>query len=309
MKNDKFTEYIECELALGREGGWEKEIKAKEALAWAIHTEFPPTGSLLLAHLLLQQKTSYLKQEIKAKAFAKPLSDEAFEAVQRIEQKDGWDYYWLGLSHLYGRGVAKDYLKAAEAFTASHNAGNLYAEFEIIWARHLAGGSRLEALLGFIRLKGKLADFAALSARALALVETGPVRVPGSPCHIARILLLHGALHDFIYHDLGSRHINIAIEKELREGAEQLLQLNTPRAYLALYLTERTSRANPTGQKPIVWFEKAIDPTLGELEVLCRTRELSYDELRIIVKRAGLEGWSSSSLASIAASALESPDD
>src|SRR4051812_12749120 len=125
MKEERFTEYIECELALCREGGWEKEIKAKEALAWAIHTEFPPTGSLLLAHLLLQQKTSYLKQEITAKTFATALSAEALGAVQRIQEKDGWDHYWLGLSHLYGRGVGKDYLKAAEAFTASHNTGIL----------------------------------------------------------------------------------------------------------------------------------------------------------------------------------------
>jgi len=181
MKDEKFTAYTERCLDLGRNWGWEKEIKAKEKLAWELHEQFPPAGSLLLGHLVLEQGTSYLKRDIGTKEFARTLVAESFRAVQDLEEKDGWDYYYLGLSHAYGRGTSRDYSLAAEAFSDSSRAGNPYAEFEAIWARYLAGGTRLEAILGLTALQGKLADFAAYSARALALLEIGPCREPGSP--------------------------------------------------------------------------------------------------------------------------------
>src|SRR5262245_62001369 len=104
MKDEKFTEYTRRCIELSREGGWEKAIKAKEQLAWELHAEFPPTGSLLLGDLLLQQKRSYLKEDLKAKDFAKALVAKAVEAVQAREGNDGWDYYYLGLTLADGRG-------------------------------------------------------------------------------------------------------------------------------------------------------------------------------------------------------------
>jgi len=48
VKDEKFTAYTERCLDLARNWGWEKEIKAKEKLAWELHEQFPPAGSLLL---------------------------------------------------------------------------------------------------------------------------------------------------------------------------------------------------------------------------------------------------------------------
>lgn len=308
MKDEKFTEFTERGLALGRDGGWEKQIKAKENVAWELHEGFPPTGSLVLSHLILEQGRSYLKRDIGTKDFAKALVAEAFQATQNLESKDDWDFYYLGLSHAYGRGTPRDYLLAAESFTKSAEAGSYYAEFEAIWARHLAGGSRLEAILDLTSLRGKLADFAAYSARALTLLELGPPKELASEAHIARLLLMRRALHDFIYHDHGSRQINIAIEKELREGVEELKALRTSRGNLALYLTTKASRTNPTDRKPLDWFRDAIDPDVPELLFLCKRQQLDVEELRMIVDRAQADGWSDSELATFAASELELVD-
>lgn len=307
MKDDKFTAYTESCLGLERSWGWEKEIKAKEKLAWELHEQFPPAGSLLLGHLILEQKVSFLKRDIGTKDFARSLVAESFRAVQTLGKKDGWDYYYLGQSYIYGRGTSQDYSLAAEAFRESCRIGNPYAAFEAIWARYLAGGSRLEAILRLTTLSGKLADFAAYSARALTLLEIGPCREPGSSVHITRLLLLGHAARESIYHAHGTRHINIAIEKELREGVDDLRRLNTPRGNLALYLTARTSRSNPTGRQPLEWFADAIDPQLNELEVLCRAGELGSDELQMIVEQAKADGWIDSPLALVASSEL--PDD
>jgi len=308
MKDEKFSEYTECCLSLGRIGGWEKEIKAKEAIAWEVNAEFSPTGGLLLSHLILEQGMSYLRPNIGTKDFARKLAAESFQAVQELEQKDGWDHYYLGLSYQYGRGTDHDCKLAAAAFAAAAQAGNPYAEFESIWAFHLAGGSRLEAILALTDLRGKMADFAAYSARALSLLELGPTREVGSSCHIARILLLKRALHNFIYHDHGARQLRVAIEKELREEVVDLQQLNTTRSHFALYLIASTSRSNPTGAKPIEWFQKAIDPGIEELLILCRRHELKDDELRMIVERAEAEDWRDTLLAKLAASELEFDD-
>jgi hypothetical protein len=309
MKDEKFTEYTERCLDLGRKGGWEKEIKAKEGVAWELHEMAPPTGSLLLSHLILQQGTSYLRRDIGTKEFAKQLASQSFQAVQNLEEKDGWDHYYLGLSYQYGRGTSQDYSLAADSFLAASQVGNRYAQFEALWARHLAGGSRLDAVLGLSDLRGKLADFAAYSARALALLELGQVREPGSSSHIARILLLKRALNDFIFHDHGARQIRIAIEKELREGVNELQHLQTPRAFLALYLTAKASRSNPTGKEAIEWFRKAINPEIEELETLCRRQDLSIEELRLIVEHAESEGWTDALLAKLAADGLHWDDD
>jgi len=309
VKAERFTAYTECCLGLERNWGWEKEIKAKEELAWSLHGQFSPVGSLLLGHLIWEQGTSYLRREIGTKQFAKALVAESFRAVQDLKEKDGWDYYYLGQSHVWGRGTSQNYSLAAEAFGESCRLGNPYAAFEAIWARYLAGGSRLEAILRLTTLYGELADVAAYSARALTLLENGPCREPGSPNHIARLLLLGHALREFIYHAHGARHINIAIEKELREGVEALRGLNTPRAYLALYLIARMSRSNPTGKGPLEWFREAVDPQLNELEILCRSGELGPEELRMIVERAGTHGWTGSPLAALASSELDPEED
>ncbi len=277
-------------------------------MAWEIYEGFPPTGGLVLGHLILEQGTSYLKREIGTKDFAKELVSESFPATQRLEEKDGWDYYYLGLSHAYGRGTPRDYSLAADAFTKSVEAGNYYAEFEAIWARYLAGGSRLEAILDLTSLRGKLADFAAYSARALTLLELGPPKELASEAHIARLLLMRRALHDFIYHDHGARQINIAIEKELREGVGELKALKTPRGNLALYLTAWASRTNPTDKDPLDWFRDAVDPEIPELLFLCQKQQLNVEELRIIVQCAQSNGWSDSELASLAARELDLVD-
>lgn len=308
MKNEKFNGYTEHCLSLARSWGWEKEIKAKEQLAWDIHEQFPPVGSLLLGHQLLEQGASYLKRDIGTKEFAKKLVAESFSAVQDLKEKDGWDYFYLGLSHVYGRGTSQDFSLAAAAFLESKCRGNLYAAFEEIWSRYLAGGARLEAILGLTALSGKLADFAAYSGQALALLEIGPCREKGSQGHITRLLLLGRALHRFIYHAHGTRQINIAIEKEFREEVSELQEIKTARSNLALYLMARASRSNPTGKKPIEWFRHAIGPENAELEVLCRCRELGVEELRMIVERAEVEGWKASPLASLASSELEKED-
>ena len=305
MKDEKFTE--RC-LALGRVGGWEKQIKAKENVAWEIYEAFPPTGGLVLGHLILEQGTSYLKRDVGTKEFAKGLVTESFQATQKLEEKDDWDYYYLGLSHAYGRGTSRSYSLATEAFAKSAKTGSYYAEFEAIWARHLAAGSRLEAILDLTSLRGKLADFAAYSARALTLLELGAPKELASEAHIARLLLMRRALHDFIYHDHGARQINIAIEKELREGVEELRALNTPRGNLALYLTTQASRTNPTDRDPLDWFRDAVHPDVPELLFLCQKQQLDVEELRTIVDRAQADGWADSALAILAASELELVD-
>jgi hypothetical protein len=304
MKITKFNEYTERCLSLARGGGWGKEICAKEELAWTLHAEFPPTGSVLLGHLLLTQKVSHTRKDVKAREFARSLLSESVPALQAIEEKDGWDHYYLGICHIYGRGLPQSYSKAVESFEAAC-AQNPYANYEAIWARYLAGGSRFDALLGFMRLSGPLSDFAALSSRALGLLETGPVREVGSHAHLARLVLLRGALHSFIYHDHGAKLINIAVEKELREGVEELRQLKTTRGYLGLYLIATSSRANPTGRSPIEWFQDALDPSLEELQILCERRELGFDELKIIVERAERDGWLGSRLAVLAKEQLD----
>ena len=178
----------------------------------------------------------------------------------------------------------------------------------MIWARYLAGGTRLDAVLDLTGLRGKLADFAAYSARALTLLELGPPQELGTSAHIARILLLKRALHDFIYHDHGARKIRIEIEKELRESVNGLKAVDTTRSSLALYLTAKTSRSNPTGREPAEWFSDAIDPRLIELEVLCRRQELEIDELRMIIERAKSERWEDAALAKLAIDELEYDD-
>jgi hypothetical protein len=308
MKDEKFSEYTERCLSLGRIGGWEKEIKAKEAIAWELHAEFPPAGGLLLSHLILGQGRSYIHPNIGTKEYAKKLAAESFQAVQELEQKDGWDHYYLGSSYQHGLGTHHDWKLAAASYDAAAQEGNPYAKFEFIWALHLAGGSRLEAILALTDLRGKMADFAAYSARALSLLELGPAREVASSCHIARILLLKRALHNFIYHDHGARQLRVAIEKELREEVVDLQRLNTTRSHFALYLIASTSRSNPTGAKPIEWFQRAIDPSIEELLILCRRYELKEDELRRIVERAEAEDWLDTPLAKLAASQLESDD-
>src|SRR5688572_10734024 len=150
MKITKFNEYTERCLALGRGGGWGKEICAKEELAWNLHAEFPPTGSVLLGHLLLTQKVSHARTKVKAREFGKSLLSEAVPVLQAIQEKDGWDHYYLGICHIYGRGLPQSFTKAAEAFEAAC-CENPYAAYEAIWARYLAGGSRFEALISFTR--------------------------------------------------------------------------------------------------------------------------------------------------------------
>jgi hypothetical protein len=305
LKNDKFIAFIECDLDLARNLGSGEGIEAKEKLAWKLHEQFPPTGSLLLGQLILQQKTSLLNPETATKEFAKELVTESFKGVHEMEQKDGWDFYFLGLSYIYGRGTPQDFSLAAKAFSDSLRRGNRYASFEAIWARYLAGGSRLEAILQFTELSGNLADFAARSARILAILEIGPSREPGSPAHITRIILLGRALRGSIYHAHGSRQINIAIEQEFRKEVDELRALKTARGYLGLYLIAGTSRANPTGRQPLEWFHDAIDPEMAELQVLCRCHYLGSKELRMIAERARSEGWVTSPLALLAENELE----
>lgn len=308
-KDKKFTQFTEQCLDLGRYGGWSKEIHAKEGTAWELHEEFPPAGGLVLSGLILQQGRSYLRSEMGTKAFAKQLAAESFQAVLSLQEKDGWDHYYLGMAYQYGRGTTQDYSRAADAFSVANLAGNPYAQFEAIWSRHLAGGSRLDAVLALTDLRGKLADYAAYSARALALLELGRVRDIGSAGHFARILLLKRALHDFIYHDHGARQLRIAIEKELRAGVDELLPLQTPGAFLALYLTAKVSRVNPTGKEAIEWFRQAVGPGIELLETLCERKELSFEELRLIVERAEAEGWTDARLARLAADELKMEDD
>jgi len=305
MKNEKFTDFTERGLDLGRNWGWGKEIKAKEGVAWEIYEEFPPTGGLLLGDLILTQGASYLRPDLGTKDFARTLVKESFTAVDALEFKDGWDFYYLGLSYIYGRGTKQDFAAATEVFSASSCNGCPYAAFEMIWARHLSGGTRLDAVLDLTNLKGKLADFAAYSARALTLLELGPPRELGSSAHITRILLLHTTLHDFIYHDHGARKIRIEIEKEFRESVDGLKKLNTTRSNLALYLTAKFSRSNPTGREPAEWFSDTIDPKLIELELLCRRQELEVAELQMIIERAKSEGWDDAPLAKLALDELE----
>ena len=304
MKDEQFSAFAQAELDLARNTGWADEIKAREKRAWDLHNLFPPVGGLALGHLLMEQKTSYLKPEIGTRAFARELSSASFESLLNSENKDGWDYYYLGLSYGRGFGITQDFTRAAASFAQAILFGNAYAEFENIWARYLAGGTRLEAVLSFLDLKGKLADFAAYAARALVLLEVGYHGEPATSAHIARLLLLEQALHEFIYHTQGSRHINVAIEKEFREASELLRGLKTPRAFLALYLIERASRAKPTGRKPLEWFSDAIDPEMTELQVLCIRRKLGFDELRMITARAEAGGWKDSTLYSAASTQL-----
>lgn len=305
MKHEKFTEFTERGIGLGREGGWGKEIKEKENLAWELYEQYPPTGGIILGHVLWDQRQSYLRPTIGTLDFAKSLVAESFQATQNLEAKDHWDYYHLGMCQCHGRGTTRDYSLAAVAFTESWKAGNEYAHFEALWARYLAGGSRLEAILDLTALRGKLADFAAYSARALTLLELGPPKVLASPSHIARLLLLRRALHDSCGHRDGARHINVAVEKELREGVNPLKELDSAYAFLALYLTARFSRNNPTGKEPLDWFRDAIDPNIPSLLLLCRRQEFCLEELQIIVVKAEAEGWRDSELAKIAAKELD----
>lgn len=306
MDTDRFAEYVERTLSFGSSGhNRSQDAYDKEALAWELHRSAAPAGSVLLGDELIRHRISFCDNQLDAVRFARKLLEEAFAALNAKEAKDGWDWYWLGICHELGRGTVVDQTKAADCFRHAREAGNLYAHYEEIWAEYLSGTPALETIFRFRYYSGPLQKFAELSARALALLEMGPVREVGSTKHILRMIEISKLLHEFYFHDGGKRQINIRVGKEMRCDVDALKAMANPTAALTLYLIAERSPVNPTGKTPDAWLRAAIHPDNHSLLTLLK-REI-FDETRLekIAEVCQANGWEESKICRFAIWALE----
>jgi hypothetical protein len=307
MDCDKFAEYIERTLSFNGRGGREA-LCEKENIAWELHQSAAPAGSVLLGDLLIRNGVSFCRRELDAVPFARKLLKEGFAALAAKETKEHWDWYWLGNCHGLGRGTEVNHGKAADCFRQAREEGNSYAHYEEIWAAYLAGGPGLEAIFRFRYYSGPLQEFAEPSARALALLEMGPVRQVGSTQHICRILELSKLLREFYFHDGAHRHINVRVGKEMSLDVDALKAKGEPSAALALFLIATKSRANPTGKEPDAWLRAAVHPENRELLPLLKREILEEDRLKVVAEVCEANGWSDSPIGRFATWALTKAD-
>jgi hypothetical protein len=307
MENDPFTDYIERELSFEKSHGFggSSALKEKEELAWSLHENGSAAGGMLLGDSLLRTRVSFARREVKVVPFARNLVEESFRALDTNSDKDQWDWYYLGIAHEFGRGTKVDHQEAAECFRRAKELGNPFAEFEEIWSRFLSDGELIEAVLRLRACEGRLKDFADASARSLSLIALGPTREIGSYQHAWRIHEISQLLHLFLYHDAGSRHINIAVEAELRSDIDALEEADSASAAFVLFLIAKRSRRNPTSNEPIHWLRLAATPDSGEFVSLLRRQNLTEEELKALSEVCTMNDWKDSEIAKYAASEFE----
>lgn len=124
---------------------------------------------------------------------------------------------------------------------------------------YLSGHSRIDTIYRLRTIKGVLERYAKSAIEALRILETGPVREVGGSSHAFRIFELSNLLHQSIYHSAVSRLINIEVEKELRMDIDELRRINTSSSSFVLFLIDRGSRTNPTGEAAGFWFAQSVD--------------------------------------------------
>lgn len=307
MERDLFNDYIQQGLAFEQSygsGGF-PALKKKEGIAWSLYESGSAAGGMLLGDSLLTTRVSYLRRDLKVVPFARTVVDESFQALNEIEEKGEWDCYYLGIAHEFGRGTKVDHKLASEFFQKAKELGNPYGEFEAIWSGFLSDKAIYNAVSRFRSCEGKLACFAAASAQSLSLLALGPARDIGSYPHAWRIIEISQYLHQFLYHDAGSRHINITVEAELRGDVGVLESLNTAAAAFVLYLIASGSRRNPTSEDSNHWLRLAVVPNCIEFVSLAKGRNLSGEELKLILDVCDSNEWCDSEVARFAASEIE----
>lgn len=307
IHDDPFSDYIERGLAFEQSHGMggSDALKEKEEIAWTLHAQGSAAGSMLLGNSLLRSRTSFSRKDIHVVPFARALVIESFQALQAIEKKTHWDWYYLAVAHEAGRGTPVNHEQAACCYRRSKEMGNAYAEFEEIWFHYLSHGNIIEAILRFRSCEGRLKNFAEASARSLSLIALGPVREMGSYQHAWRVIELSRLLHEFLYHDAGSRHINIAVEAEWRSDVRQIEDIRSASAAFVLYLIAKRSRRNPTSQEPLHWLRLAATLDSTEFLSIVKRQIHNEDELRLLSDICVANQWSHSELAQFVASELE----
>lgn len=307
MEDDPFSDYIERGLSFEQSHGFggSSALKEKEELAWSLHENGSAAGGMLLGDSLLRTRVSFAGRDVKVVPFARNLVEESFHALDTNSDKDQWDWYYLGIAHEFGRGTKVDHQEAAECFRRAKELGNPFAEFEEIWSRFLSDDELIEAILRFREYEGRLKDFADASARSLSLIALGPTREIGSYQHAWRILEISQLLHLFLYHDAGSRHINITVEAELRSDIDALEEADSSSAAFVLYLIAKRSRRNPTSNEPIHWIRLATTPNSAEFFSLLRRQHLTEEELKALSEEFTVNDWEDSEIAKYVSSELE----
>ena len=311
MDDDLFTQYVEQGLTFEQSfgQGGSTALKETEDIAWFLHEQGSAAGGIMLGDKLLSNRVSFSRRDIKAVPFARSLVEESFSALISMSDKGQWDWYYLGIAWLFGRGTKVDHKQATDCFRQAKELGNPYAEFEEIWSRYLDDGEMIEAALRFRRCEGKLERYAEASARALSLIALGPSRELGSYKHAWRIFEISQLLHVFLYHDIGSRRINVAVEAEMRTDVEQLESLQSASVALVLYLIAKRSRSNPTSRDAIDWLRGAVTPSSGESFSLLTRQHLNTDELVLVKDICRANQWENSKIARYVSSELELSDD
>ena len=309
MGTDRFAEYIERTLSFGASGhNGAQDAYDKEMLAWELHRCAAPAGSVLLGDELIRHRISFCDKQLDAVSFARKLLEEAFTALIAKKAKDRWDWYWLGMCHELGRGTTVDQPKAAACFRHARESGNLFAHYEEIWADYLSGTPALETIFRFRYCSGPLQKFAELSARALGLLEMGPVREVGSTQHILRLIEISKLLHEFYFHDGGKRHISIRVGKEMRLDVDSLKAMANPTAALTLYLIAKQSPANPTDRTPEAWLRDAVHPENHSLLSLMKREIFDESRLEMITEVCQANGWQESKICRFGLWALKQRD-
>jgi len=277
-------------------------------LAWELHESAAPAGTVLLGDRLIRNRVSFVKKELNVVPFARGLLERGLVSLAAKEAKDQWDWYYLGICHEFGRATPVDHRKAADCFRKAKKAGNNYAEFEEIWSSYLGGESALETIFRFRYCFGPLQSFAELSARALALLEMGPPREIGSVEQICRIIEISRLLHQFFFHDGGSRYVNRRVEQEMRLDIDALKAMATPSAALTLFLIYKRSRSNPAGEQPEILLRAAIHPENRSLVTIAKREIFDETQLKLITQVCHDNGWEETDICRFAVWALEHPD-
>lgn len=286
-KDERFTEYLEADIR--NLGGGSSPTGYLESLAWKLHEELSPTGSLALAGRLLAYRVSFLRKDINAVKFARSLIESASAELSARESKDHWDCYFLA-------GCCKDSKEAVKWYFTAADKGNRYALFEGIWEELLSGGSRLEAILKLRQCSGSLRPYAQLGADSLSFLSTGPVREIGTTAHVFRVLQLSEIQHRQIANMRGSRMINVEVAREFERDAAALKELSTPLANFILYLIERNARGRATGKTSLEWLDAAVCPDLPELCDYFKVQRFRDEELDVIIAKVNEQGWRDSEL-------------
>ncbi len=308
MENDPFTEYFEGSLAFeasfGRRGS--DDIRAREDILWKLHESGDATAGLLLADRLLDLRISFSRSELDAVPFARELARQSFQALVELEPKTHWDWYALGIAHAAGRGTGVSPLEAAKCYRNAHDYGNAYAGYETIWETYLGGGSIYQAISQFRSYEGRLKNFARASQVSLGLVAHGRVREVGGYAHAWRIHEIGCIMRVFLYHTVGSRRINIAVEAELRADLKTLESPElSPSSAFVLYLIAKHSRRNPTSRTAIEWLRHALDGESPDFLALLKLQEPDAGEMRMIADACAACGWQNSKLARFAAERIK----